>query len=248
MAKPGRMFGLHSVKTALLHQPERVHRIWVQDSRNDARLDEVLKLAQIGGVPSATATRQELDKLAGGGRHQGVVADVELPRMRDEKGLTAFLDDLQAPPFLLILDGVQDPHNMGACLRSADAAGVHAVIVPRDRAVGLTPVVVKVASGATETLPIFAVTNLVRVLVALKERGVWIYGAAGESQVSCYETDLSGSLALVMGGEGKGLRRLTREHCDGLLCIPMAGSVESLNVSVATGILLYEAVRQRASE
>lgn len=248
MSKPNRVFGLHSLKTALLHQPERVHRIWVQDSRRDARLEEILKLAERSDVSCTPATRHELDKLADGGRHQGVVADVELPRLRDEKELGVFLDELAAAPFLLILDGVQDPHNMGACLRSADAAGVQAVIVPRDRAAGLTPVVVKVASGATGTLPVFGVTNLARVLDALKKRGIWIYGAAGEADVSCYETDLSGPLALVLGSEGRGLRRLTRERCDGLIHIPMAGHVESLNVSVATGVLLFEAVRQRSQE
>jgi 23S rRNA (guanosine2251-2'-O)-methyltransferase len=212
----------------LTHQAERVHRLWIQDTRHDRRLEELIALAQTHGIAPQPASRHELDRLAGGSRHQGVVVDVEMPPMRTDKALPDFLDRLEAPPFLLVLDGVQDPHNLGACLRSADAAGVDAVIMPRDRAVGLTPVVVKVACGAAETVPVFAVTNLARSLRLLKERGVWIYGGA-----------------LVLGSEGKGIRRLTREHCDGLLQIPMGGRVESLNVSVAVGIFLFEAKRQR---
>jgi 23S rRNA (guanosine2251-2'-O)-methyltransferase len=174
-------------------------------------------------------------------------ADLSQPAgVRSENDLHAILDGLKVPPFLLILDNVQDPHNLGACLRSADAAGVHAVIVPKDRAVSLTPAVRSVASGAAEQVPFVAVTNLSRAIDRLKDRKVWVIGAADEAVESLYDTDLSGSLALVMGSEGKGLRRLTREHCDSLVRIPMAGSVESLNVSVAAGICLFEAVRQRS--
>jgi 23S rRNA (guanosine2251-2'-O)-methyltransferase len=155
------------------------------------------------------------------------------------------LDALTVPAFLLVLDGVQDPHNLGACLRSADAAGVHAVIAPKDKSVGLTPTVVKVASGAAESVPFIQVTNLARTLRSLKDRNIWIYGAAAEADQTLYQAKLTGSIALVLGAEGSGLRRLTREHCDGLLTIPMRGSVSSLNVSVATGIFLFEALRQR---
>jgi 23S rRNA (guanosine2251-2'-O)-methyltransferase len=164
---------------------------------------------------------------------------------RHEKTLPEFLDALIEPALLLVLDGVQDPHNLGACLRTADAAGVHALIMPRDRASGITPVVHKVACGAVESVPIFAVTNLARTLRVLRDAGLWIYGASGEAGEGLYDSELTGPVALVLGGEGKGLRRLTREHCDHLLAIPMAGQVESLNVSVAAGVLLFEARRQR---
>jgi 23S rRNA (guanosine2251-2'-O)-methyltransferase len=169
-----------------------------------------------------------------------------MPGAQDEDGLHALLEGLDRPPFVLVLDGVQDPHNLGACLRSADAAGVDAVVAPRDRSVGLTPVACKVASGAAETVPFFQVTNLVRTLEALRDaHRLWVVGTAGEAQTLIYDADLRGRLALVMGGEEKGLRRLTREHCDRLVRLPMAGTVESLNVSVATGVALFEAVRQR---
>ena len=245
MSKASRLFGLHAVKAVLLHQAERVHALWIQDSRHDRRLEQLIALAQTHGIAPQPASRHELDRLAGGSRHQGVVVAVETPHMRSGKALPDFLDRLETPPFLLVLDGVQDPHNLGACLRCADAAGVDAVIVPRDRAVGLTPVVVKVACGAAETMPVFAVANLARALKLLKERGVWIYGGAGQAEHSLYDADLRGSLALVLGGEGQGIRRLTRELCDDLLHIPMDGQVESLNVSVAVGIFLFEARRQR---
>jgi 23S rRNA (guanosine2251-2'-O)-methyltransferase len=245
MSKATRLFGFHAVRAVLMHQAGRVHRLWIQDSRYDRRLGELIALAQTHGIAPQPASRHELDRLAAGSRHQGVVVDVEMPPMRTDKALPDFLDRLEAPPFLLVLDGVQDPHNLGACLRSADAAGVDAVIMPRDRAVGLTPVVVKVACGAAEAVPVFAVTNLARSLKLLKERGVWVYGGAGGAENSLYKADLRGPLALVLGSEGKGIRRLTREQCDGLLQIPMGGRVESLNVSVAVGIFLFEAKRQR---
>jgi len=177
--------------------------------------------------------------------HQGVVAETGTAPGLGEKELPAFLEALEGPAFLLILDGVQDPHNLGACLRSANAAGVDAVIVPRDRSAPLNATARKVACGAAESLPVVRVTNLARTLRSIREAGVWVYGATGEAESTFYETDLSGPLALVLGGEGRGLRRLTREHCDGLLSIPMAGSISSLNVSVAAGIFLFEARRQR---
>ena len=178
-------------------------------------------------------------------RHQGVVARCRAVTVWQEDDLDQLLDGLSVPPLLLVLDGVQDPHNLGACLRSADAAGVHAVIAPRDRAVGLTPVVRKVASGAAETVPFIQVTNLARTLRTLKDKGLWTVGADAEGDGDVFSADLRGPTVLVMGAEGQGMRRLTREHCDLLVRIPMQGTVESLNVSVATGICLFEAVRQR---
>jgi 23S rRNA (guanosine2251-2'-O)-methyltransferase len=189
--------------------------------------------------------REELDHLTQHGNHQGVLAYTKQLKTFGEADLKHLLVNLTEPPFLLVLDGVQDPHNLGACFRSADAAGVHAIIAPKDKAVGITPVVSKVASGAAETVPFIQVTNLARTLEQLKELGVWIYGAAGEAEKTLYQTDLRGPIAIVLGAEGEGLRRLTRERCDLLVKIPMQGSVSSLNVSVATGVFLFEAVRQR---
>ena len=179
------------------------------------------------------------------GNHQGVIARGNVPQVKSEAFLDDLLESLEQPPFLLILDGVQDPHNLGACLRTADAAGIHAIIVPKDRSVSLTPTVRKVASGAAQTVPLIQVTNLARTMKLLASHQIWIIGTAGETDATLYQSDLRGSLALVMGTEGKGMRRLTRENCDALVKIPMQGSVESLNVSVATGITLFEAVRQR---
>lgn len=238
------VYGLHTV-TALLEEGGRVHVLWMLDSRHDDRLAKIAVLAEKGGIKLNRVPRAELDRLTGGARHQGIAAQVEGVELRDEGGLFPLLDRLRQPPFLLVLDGVQDPHNLGACLRSADAAGVHAVIAPKDRSAGLTAVARKVASGAAETTPFFQVTNLARTLRKLKERNVWLVGFAGEADQSLYELDLKGPLAVVMGAEGEGMRRLTKEHCDFLAKIPMVGSVESLNVSVATGVALFEARRQR---
>ncbi len=238
--------GLHSVRSALKHGDGAVIEVWIEARRRDRRIQEIQQLARRAGVPVRTVSRDELDALLPGANHQGVVARSRAPAVLDEKGLNALLSGLEEPPFLLILDGVQDPHNLGACLRSADGAGVHAVIAPKDRSAGLTPTACKVASGAAETVPFFQVTNLARTLKWLREeQGVWLVGTAGESDTSLYDLDLTGPLGLVMGGEGKGMRRLTREACDHLVRLPMLGSVESLNVSVATGICLYEALRQR---
>ena len=239
------VYGLHAV-SALLEGGGTVHALWMLDSRQDDRLARIAELAAKSGVKISRVPRAELDRLTEGARHQGVVAQAEGAELRDEGGLGPLLDGLDEPPFLLILDGVQDPHNLGACLRSADAAGVHAVIAPRDRSAGLTAVARKVASGAAETTPFFQVTNLARTLRDLKERNIWLVGLAGEADQTLYELDLKGPLAIVMGAEGDGMRRLTKEHCDFLAHIPMAGSVESLNVSVATGVALFEATRQRA--
>lgn len=241
-----RVVGLNAVRSALKHGAGQVSALAVDATRHDRRLQELIDAAMAAGIRVEKVGRDVLDRLAGGAHHQGAVATVVAPAARDESGLQTLLDALDRPPFLLVLDGVQDPHNLGACLRSADAAGVDAVIAPRDRAVGLTPVACKVASGAAENVPFFQVTNLVRTLEKLRdERRVWVVGTAGEAESLIYDADLRGPLALVLGGEEKGLRRLTREHCDLLVRLPMAGVVESLNVSVAAGVCLFEAVRQR---
>ena len=241
-------YGIHAVRVLLTRQPQRVRRVLLSVGRDAARLAEIRALAQSAGVQVGAADDALLDKLAEGGRHQGVLAEV-LPRASDpETQLEEALESAAGAPLLLVLDGVQDPHNLGACLRSADAAGVAAVIVPRDRAAGMTPVVRKVAAGAAETVPLVAVVNLARTLRQLKERGIWLVGTDDTADKTLYEANLEGPVALVMGSEGEGLRRLTRECCDLLVSIPMAGAVESLNVSVATGVVLFEAVRQRSAK
>jgi len=223
--------GIHAVLAALRLHAGSVREVWVDATRRDMRIVELTEAARQAKIKLHTVTQRELDELAPGARHQGALA--------------VLLEKLGESAFILVLDGVQDPHNLGACLRSADAAGVHGVVVPRDRAAPITAVVRKVASGAVESVPFFQVTNLARTLRELQSAGVWLVGAAGEGATILYEADLRGPLALVLGGEGEGLRRLTREHCDLLVRIPMAGTVESLNVSVAAGICLFEAVRQR---
>ena len=239
-------YGIHAVRVLLDRHPQRVRRVLLAGSRDGGRLAEIRTLAQRAGVQVASADDAQLDKLAEGERHQGVVAEV-LPRAGDpETQLEEALEAAGPAPLLLVLDGVQDPHNLGACLRSADAAGVAAVIVPRDRAAGLTPVVRKVAAGAAETVPLVSVVNLARTLRDLKDRDIWLVGTDDAADKTLYEADLKGPLALVMGSEAEGMRRLTRECCDQLVSIPMAGAVESLNVSVATGVALFEAVRQRS--
>ncbi|MDX1733111.1 MAG: 23S rRNA (guanosine(2251)-2'-O)-methyltransferase RlmB [Halioglobus sp.] len=251
------VYGIHAVDSLLRRNPGSVRRLWLQQGRQDRRLAAIEALASGSGLAISRVSRAELDRTAGG-RHQGVVAEVaeagaadggaaqaESANLLPESRLLRLLDDLERPALLLVLDGVTDPHNLGACLRSADAAGVDAVIVPKDKSASITPTVRKVACGAAETVPFVRVTNLSRTLQALKERGIWLYGAAGEAENSIYDSELTDSLALVMGSEGKGMRRLTREQCDFLVHLPMAGSVSSLNVSVATGICLFEIARQR---
>lgn len=239
-----KIFGLHSVMAALRSGRE-CRQLWLQDNRRDKRLNEIETRAQKLGVSVERVSRQELDRIAGDTHHQGALGEFGVAVGPDN--LEDLLDALTEPPFLLVLDGVQDPHNLGACLRTADAAGVHAVIAPKDRACGITPTVRKVAAGAAETVPFFAVTNLARTLKELKDRGIWLAGAAGDADQVVYELDLKGAIAIVMGAEGEGLRRLTRDSCDWLAKLPMSGNVESLNVSVATGICLFEAVRQRTA-
>jgi len=245
-AQTGHVYGMHAVASLLARRPGQVTGLTVAEGSGDQRLAGILEAAGAAGISVRRVARKELDQQFPDARHQGVVATVAaaIPELT-EKGLPAFLAALAEPPFLLVLDGVQDPHNLGACLRTADAAGVHAVILPRDRAAGITPVVHKVACGAVESVPVCFVTNLARSLRQLRDAGIWIYGASDAAEQDLYDTELTGPLALVLGGEGKGLRRLTRELCDYLVAIPMAGQVESLNVSVATGVLLFEARRQR---
>ncbi len=248
MANEELVFGVHAVVGALRHEPQQVRSLWADRKRHDPRIREVLRLAEAAGVAVRLVDGGELDKLCGGGRHQGVVLQRAAAQKAWSEGeLEALLDGLETPALLLVLDGVTDPHNLGACLRSADAAGVHAVITPADRAAGLTPIARKVACGGAEHVPFVQVTNLARTLRSLQERGIWLVGAAGEAGAELYAIDFKGPVALVMGAEDKGLRRLTREACDFLARIPMAGAVESLNVSVATGVFLFEAVRQRGA-
>jgi 23S rRNA (guanosine2251-2'-O)-methyltransferase len=239
--------GIHSVRTALKFGAGGVGEVWLERTRRDHRMRQIAELARGAGIAVRQVDKVEMDGAAAGLHHQGVLAWVRTPAPRAEHELDAILEAAAGPPFLLILDGVQDPHNLGACLRSADAAGAHAVLAAKDNAVGLTPVACKVASGAAETVPYVQVTNLARAMDALKERGIWLVGTAGTAETALFDADLNGALGLVMGGEGKGLRRLTRERCDLLVHLPMLGAVESLNVSVAAGICLYEAVRQRRS-
>jgi 23S rRNA (guanosine2251-2'-O)-methyltransferase len=238
------IYGIHAIKAVLDRDPQRILDVYIAKGRDDRRVHELVVQLEAAGVVIQVANRQWLDETAEGAVHQGIVARIQEGRQLQENDLEALLEQ-HAAPFLLVLDGVTDPHNLGACLRSADAAGVHAVIVPRDRSAQLTPTAKKVASGAAETVPVIRVTNLARTLRLLQEHNVWIVGTAGEADHDLYQSKLTGPLALVMGAEGEGMRRLTREHCDELMSIPMAGAVSSLNVSVAAGVCLFEAVRQR---
>jgi 23S rRNA (guanosine2251-2'-O)-methyltransferase len=239
------IFGLHAVLAFIIKHPDRIVQLFLLQDRRDQKIQHVIDLAKRRKIKIELVSRQVLDQLTQHANHQGVVVFCERAKQYSEKELTVLLDHLAGPAFLLVLDGLEDPHNLGACLRSADAAGVHAVLAPKDKSVGLTSTVCKVACGAAESVPFIQVTNLARSLRDLKERNIWIYGADAEGPQTLYEANLKGSIALVLGAEGKGLRRLTREHCDVLLNIPMMGSVSSLNVSVATGIFLFEAMRQR---
>ena len=238
------VFGWHAVEAVLKREPERLQRVWIQTGRQDKRVKVITDALNDLGVRWQVVHRKELDERVAG-VHQGIVAAVSESREWTEDDLLAQLAGQDAAPFLLVLDGVTDPHNLGACMRTADAVGVQAVIVPKDKSASLTPVARKVACGAAETVPLVRVTNLARFLRTLKDQGVWLIGTAGEAKATLFQADFKGPVALVMGAEGKGMRRLTREHCDQLINIPMLGHVDSLNVSVATGVCLYEALRQR---
>ncbi|MCU0803471.1 MAG: 23S rRNA (guanosine(2251)-2'-O)-methyltransferase RlmB [Burkholderiales bacterium] len=239
------IFGFHAVLARLRAQPASVVEIFLDESRQDARARDVVTAAGRAGVALHRVPAKRLDGFYGGGRHQGVVARVVPAQAKTS--LDDLLDALQEPPLLLVLDGVTDPHNLGACLRVADAAGVHAVVAPKDRSAGLSATVMKVASGAADTVPFFPVTNLARTLNELKERSIWVVGTDDAAPQDLYHADLPPAVAWVMGSEGEGMRRLTRDTCDLLVRIPMYGAVESLNVSVAAGLCVYESRRRRAA-
>ena len=243
MSAPKVLFGFHAVGVRLKTAPASVLEVYFDAARRDARMRQFLERAREAGVRLIESDGARLAKLAGSLGHQGVAARVQAIEV--VRSLDALLDTVSQPPLLLVLDGVTDPHNLGACLRVADGAGAHAVIAPKDHAVGLNATVAKVASGAAETVPYFMVTNLARTLGELKERGIWIIGTSDDAPATLYQVDLKGPVALVLGAEGAGMRQLTRKTCDALVSIPMAGAVESLNVSVASGVCLYEARRQR---
>jgi 23S rRNA (guanosine2251-2'-O)-methyltransferase len=243
------IFGIHAVNALINRAPERFIEIFLLKGREDDRLMPIINLSRKYGIGAQLVSRKVLDDKSDGEQHQGVVARIRPGKSYTENDLDDILlaaEKKSLAPFLLILDGVTDPHNLGACLRNADAAGVQAIIVPKDNAAHITPTVRKVAVGAAESVPLVQVTNLVRTMKHLQQQGVWIVGTAGETDTCLYDVKLAGPIALVMGAEGKGMRRLTRENCDQLVKLPMAGDVSSLNVSVATGICLFEMVRQRS--
>ena len=247
MSSPKVLFGFHAVGVRMKTAPQSIIEVYYEATRRDARMRQFLDRAKSAGVRLIEADGERLAKLAGSHGHQGVAARVEPVKVATS--LDELLEDLEAAgieqPLLLVLDGVTDPHNLGACLRVADGAGAHAVIAPKDHAVGVNATVAKVASGAAETVPYFMVTNLARTLNELKERDIWIIGTSDDAPKTLYEVDLTGPTALVLGAEGDGMRQLTRKTCDELIGIPMMGAVSSLNVSVASGVCLYEALRQR---
>jgi len=247
MSSPKVLFGFHAVGVRLKTAPQSIIEVYYEATRRDARMRQFIARAKEAGVRLIEADGLRLAKLAGSHGHQGVAARVEA--VAQLQSLDDLLEQLEADgvanPLLLVLDGVTDPHNLGACLRSADGAGAHAVIAPKDHAVGLNATVAKVASGAAETVPYFMVTNLARTLGDLKERNIWVVGTSGDADKTLYQVNLKGPVALVLGAEGPGMRQLTRKTCDELVRIPMQGAVESLNVSVASALCLYEALRQR---
>ncbi len=240
-----KIFGIHAVQAALDFSVDKIHRVWVDQQRQDKRLQQIIQQLQKLGVMIDKQDRKRLDKMTDGKNHQGIVAEVQLPSVRSEDELKQRVKTADKLPFYLVLDQVQDPHNLGAILRTADAAAVDGIIITKDNSVGMTPIVCKVACGAAETVPVYQVTNLARTLKWLKQQNIWIAGSTGETEQSIFNTDLNMPLALVMGTEGTGMRRLTQEQCDFLLKIPMSGQVESLNVSVAAGIMIYEVFKQR---
>jgi len=242
-SKTQKTFGMHAAKAVLKNHDVPVHRVVM--TRRDDRSKAIRELCERRNIALQSLSREELTQELGHDDHQGVMVEHNLQKIAGQQDLIAHLKSQPEPWLVLVLDGVQDPHNLGACLRSADAAGVHAVIAPTDRSASLTPVVRKVAAGAADSTPFYQVTNLVRTLDQLKQVGVWVFGATDAADAPLYQQDFTGSVALVMGAEGNGIRRLTRDACDGLFSIPMAGTVSSLNVSVATGVTVFEVVRQR---
>lgn len=241
------IYGIHAVSAALKNPHRTVKKLYINQDRIDSRLQALVDNAEARGIPVEKLTSQTLNKRFPDVTHQGVAARTGSLPEYGESDIASLLEASQLPALILVLDSVTDPHNLGACLRTADAAGVDFVIIPKDKSASITPVVSKVACGAAESIPVARVTNLARAITTLKDQGIWVYGAAGEADTSLYNLDTQTPLALVMGAEGNGLRRLTRELCDGLFSLPMNGAVSSLNVSVATGISLYEVVRKRHS-
>ena len=239
------LIGIHAVESALSNAAGQVTALIVAEESHNPRVKSLVELARKAGMRVSIEPRALLERRCEGERHQDIIAEFRADNLLGEKDLDGVLDAISGPPLVLVLDGVQDPHNLGACLRTAEAAGVHLVILPKDRSAPLTPVARRSASGAAEVLPLLMATNLARVLRRLKEKGIWLVGTSDQAKVGLYQSDLSGPLALVMGSEGKGMRRLTAELCDFQVSIPMSGSVSSLNVSVATGVCLFEMVRQR---
>lgn len=239
------VYGMHAVRALITRNPGRIAKLWVLSGREDRKVRELIALAETHRLAVGETSGDRLDELAHGAVHQGVLAEVRASLDLAEVDLPSLIQSIEGVPLVLVLDGVQDPHNLGACLRNADAFGAHAVVIPRDRAAPVTPAVRKVAAGAAEAVPVVSVVNLARGLRELKELGLWIVGADAEAQVTAEQSALDGPLALVMGSEGEGMRRLTRDTCDLLVKLPLAGTVESLNVSVAAGVLLYEVGRQR---
>ena len=243
--EPRVLFGFHAVLARLRADPKSVVEIFLDETRHDARIKDIAAVAERAGVTVMKVPTKRLDGFYGGGRHQGVVARVALKSL--SHSVDEILENVKGPPLLLLLDGVTDPHNLGACLRVANAAGVHAVIAPKDRAAGISAAVSKVASGAAEATPYIMVTTLARTIDELKEREIWVVGTDERAEQSLYQVNIPESVAWVLGAEGEGMRRLTREKCDLLVRIPMAGEVGSLNVSVAAGVCLFESVRRRAA-
>lgn len=242
------LIGIHAVEAALQHDAANIIELYVDGGSSNDRLKQLVALADKLGIRAQARAPKALDKLGSGGRHQGIVAVYRTPPPRSENELPELIETAGTTALFLVLDGVTDPHNLGACLRSAAAANVTAVIVPKDRAVGITPVVRRASAGAADRVPLIAATNLARTLRDLKDAGIWLTGLAGDAETSVYTLDWTGPTALVLGSEGEGMRRLTRDQCDHLASIPMPGTMESLNVSVAAGIVLFEALRQRGGE
>lgn len=239
------IFGLHAIQEALALPVSRITKIWMSDRRKDNRILSLINSARGHGIYPNKVSKEKLDKMVAGACHQGVIAHCKPLVILDQPDLFRLLDKLHEPPFLLILDCIQDPHNLGACMRTAEAAGVHAVIVPKNKASSITPVVLKISSGSAERLPFVQVTNLACFLRALRQNGVWLIGTSGKCNDTLFDVNLKGALAMILGAEGKGIRSLTRKYCDQIVYIPMHGHSESLNVSVAAGVCLFEASRQR---
>ncbi|MFT5082402.1 MAG: 23S rRNA (guanosine2251-2'-O)-methyltransferase [Lentisphaeria bacterium] len=244
MANQELVFGIHAVQAILKAAPQRVVNIYLLRGRQDLRIQKIVGAAEAADISVQIIDKKRIDRMCDG-NHQGALALIEPGHALDEKQLYELIARLDRDPLVLVLDGVTDPHNLGACIRTADAAGVDAVVIPKDNSASMTEIARKVASGAADTVPLFPVTNLARCLKKMQELGLWVAGAAGEAEHSIYDTRLTGPRVIVMGSEGSGMRRLTRDTCDELVKIPMAGSVSSLNVSVAAGVVLFEVVRQR---